>query len=144
MSSPLKGRHVLSKVSICLVKDAVWHAAQFIVLSHTSDNWRLLKYPLCCCSRSSFLVTMFKPGCMARLMLIFPAFFIYFFVRCKFRRAGFDDLWGVILLFDVQSSLIQTSSGMQGQNLLWCARAASAKSWESRGHCSFTKDQELQ
>lgn len=23
------------------------------------------------------------------------------FVRCKFHRAGFDDLWGVILLFDV-------------------------------------------
>lgn len=64
------------------------------------------------------------------------------FVRCKFHRAGFDDLWGVILLFDVQSSLIQTSSGMQGQTLLWCSRGSSAKSREPRGHCSFTKDQE--
>lgn len=64
------------------------------------------------------------------------------FVRRKFRRAGFDDLWVVILLFDVQSSLIQTSYGMQGQTLLWCARVGSAKSAELRGHCSFTKDQE--
>ena len=46
------------------------------------------------------------------------------FVCCKFHRARVDDLWGVILLFDVQSSLIQTSSGMQGQTLLWCARPA--------------------
>ena len=39
------------------------------------------------------------------------------FVCRKSRRVGLDDLWVVILPFDVQGSLIQTSYGMQGQTL---------------------------
>lgn len=93
-----------------------------------------LKYPLLL--PLPVLVTMSK---LRYVAMGWCWFFQHFFVRCKFHRAGFDDSWVVILLFDVQSSLIQTSYGMQGQALLWCARAAAAKSGESRGHRSFTK-----
>lgn len=62
------------KSFICLVKDAVWHAAQFIVLSHTSDNWRLFEI--------SSAAAAPRPGHDVQteirgdgLMLIFPAFF---------------------------------------------------------------------
>lgn len=65
-------------------------------------------------------------GCSARSTLLFPSIFL----RRKSERAGLDDLWGVNLPFDVHSSLIRTSPGMQGHGTaLMCAG-------ESRGRRS--------
>lgn len=102
---------------ICSVKDAVWHGAQSIVPSHTSDNWRLLKYPL---------FHLFPPrpghGVQNEMRGKVDVDFSSIFVHCKFPWVRLDDLRGGgrrrrrrSCCLMSKSSLIQTSSGMQGQ-----------------------------
>lgn len=79
-----------------------------VVASQSSDNRRVFESSPCCrCSNGDADMESFS----------FLISGISFFSGCKF-------LWfvgGGISVFDVQTSLIETSSGMQGQTLLWCA-----------------------
>lgn len=99
------------KSFICLVKDAIWPRAQHIVLSHTSDNWRVFEisslaaYP---CPGHSVK----KMRCMER----FDVDFSSFWSSVNSTDLGLMCPVGVaIRRLDISCSLIQASSGMQGQ-----------------------------
>lgn len=75
---------------------------------------RLLKSPLCRC----------RPGHDVQTRRAWCWFFLHFFVRCKFLRAGFDDLCG--------GDPAVWCPELVNPNLIWYARS-DPKLWSARG-----------